>query len=72
MFYLKSDQESKEMIKNFWENDIEYLVKIRILLKVFPDFSITKLESRGIGKMWKAISLSDKKEIFQDQYKYQI
>ncbi|GAJ14335.1 unnamed protein product [marine sediment metagenome] len=70
-FRYKTEEETKKMIKEFWE-DLEYLVKIRILLKVYPDYSITKLESRGIAKMWKAVSLEKQKEIYQDQYKYQI
>ncbi|MBA7564007.1 hypothetical protein ES695_09530 [Candidatus Atribacteria bacterium 1244-E10-H5-B2] len=71
-FYLKSESESKKMISDFWNDDIEYLVKVRILLKAFPGYSITKLESRGIAKMWKALSLERQKDIYQDQYKYQI
>lgn len=70
-FYLKTDQEIKKMIKDFWE-DLEYLVKIRILLAAFPEYSITKLESRGIGKMWQALSLERQKEVYENQYKYQI
>jgi hypothetical protein len=70
-FYLKSESEIKKMINDFWE-DLEYLVKIRILLRVYPKFNITKLEERNINKMWLALSLERKKEIYQDQYKYQI
>ena len=70
-FYLKSESEIKKMINDFWE-DLEYLVKIRILLRVYPKFNITKLEERNINKLWKSLSLERKKEIYQDQYKYQI
>ena len=70
-FYLRNDQEIKKMICDFWE-DLEYLTKIRILLKAFPGYSITKLESRGIAKMWKSLSLEKQKDIYKDQYKYQI
>jgi hypothetical protein len=70
-FYLKSEKETSDMIKIFWE-DTEYLMKIRILLKAFPGYSITKLESRGIAKMWKALSLERQKDVYKDQYKYQI
>jgi len=70
MFYMKSEEEAKKIISDFWE-DAEYLVKIRILLKAFPDYSITKLESRGIGKMWKAVPLERQKDFYQDQWKYQ-
>lgn len=70
-FYLKSEKETKNMIKEFWE-DTEYLTKIRILLKAYPGYSITKLEERNINKMWKALSLEKQKDFYQDQYKYQI
>jgi len=69
-FYLKSDKESKKLISDFWE-DTEYLVKVRILLKAYPDYSIIKLEERGISKMWKSLSLEQKKEIYNNQYRYQ-
>jgi len=72
IFYLKSESETKKMLSDFWNDDIEYLMKIRILLKAFPGYSITKLESRGIAKMWKALSLERQKDIYQSQHKYQI
>ncbi len=72
IFYLKSESETKKMLSDFWEDDIEYLMKIRILLKAFPGYSITKLESRGIAKMFKALSLERQKDIYQSQHKYQI
>ncbi|GAJ11357.1 unnamed protein product [marine sediment metagenome] len=70
-FRYKTEEETKKMIKEFWE-DLEYLVKIRILLKVYPDYSITKLEERGIAKMWKSISLEKQKDVYNNQHKYQI
>ncbi|MBA7513961.1 hypothetical protein ES705_05979 [subsurface metagenome] len=70
-FYLKTESEAKKMINEFW-SDLEYLVKIRILLRVYPKFNITKLEERGIAKIWKSLSLEKQKDIYQDQYKYQI
>ena len=70
-FRLRTPEEVKKIISEFWE-DLEYLAKIRVLLKAYPDYSITKLESRGIAKMWKALSLERQKDIYQDQYKYQI
>ena len=71
VFYLKTESEVKKMINDFWE-DLEYLTKIRILLKAYPGYSITKLEERNINKMWLALTLEQKKDIYQDQYKYQI
>jgi len=70
-FRFMTDQEIEKRINGYWE-DLEYLVKIRILLKAFPGYSITKLESRGIGKLWKALSLKKQKEIYQDSFRYQI
>ncbi|MBA7623225.1 hypothetical protein ES703_30618 [subsurface metagenome] len=71
-FYLKTESETKKMLSDFWEDDIEYLMKIRILLKAYPDYSITKLEERGISKLWQSLSIEQRKNIFQDQYRYQI
>ncbi|MBA7544352.1 hypothetical protein ES705_36707 [subsurface metagenome] len=70
-FRLKTDQETKNMIKEFW-SDCEYLVKIRILLRVYPKFNITKLESRNVEKLWQSLSIEQRKDIYQDQHKYQI
>ena len=70
-FRYKSESEIKKIINDFWE-DLEYLVKIRILLKAFPGYSITKLESRNINKLWQSLSLEKQKDIYQDQHKYQI
>ncbi|GAJ05756.1 unnamed protein product [marine sediment metagenome] len=70
-FYTKTESEIKKMIREFWE-DLEYLVKIRILLKVYPKFNITKLEERNIAKLWKSLPLERQKDIYEDQYKFQI
>ncbi|MBA7617430.1 hypothetical protein ES703_24744 [subsurface metagenome] len=70
-FYLKSESEIKKMINDFWE-DLEYLVKIRILLRVYPKFNITKLEERNINKLWKSLSLEKQKDVYENQYRYQI
>ncbi len=70
-FFSKSESEIKDMIKIFWE-DAEYLMKIRILLKAYPGYSITKLEERNINKIFKALSLERQKDIYQDQHLYQI
>ena len=69
MFKFKNNQEIEKMIADFWE-EIEYLVKVRILLSAFEGYSITKLEERGISKMWLALSLEKRKDIFNYQYRY--
>lgn len=65
-----ADQESEKKVDDFF-NDLEYLDKLRILLREFDKFNITKLESRGIYKMWQGIPLQRRKDIFQDWWKYQ-
>ncbi|MBA7563597.1 hypothetical protein ES695_02060 [Candidatus Atribacteria bacterium 1244-E10-H5-B2] len=70
-FYLKTEKETSDMLKIFWE-DTEYLMKIRILLKIFEGYSITKLEARNINKLWKSLSLEKQKDVYQSQHKYQI
>ncbi len=72
IFYLKSESETKKMLSDFWNDDIEYLMKIRILLKIFEGYSITKLESRNINKLWQSLPLEKRKDVYRDQYKYQI
>ena len=70
-FYFKSESEVKKMISDFF-SDCEYLVKIRILLRVYPKFNITKLEERNINKLWKSLSLEKQKDVYENQYRYQI
>jgi len=71
LFRLKTEEEIKKMISDYWEEDIEYLIKIRILLKAYPGYSITKLEARNINKLWKSLSLEKKKDIYNNQFRYQ-
>jgi len=70
-FRFKTDQEIEKIISDFWEG-AEYLVKLRILLKLFPGYSITKLESRNIEKLWKSLSLEQRKDVYNNQWRYQI
>lgn len=68
-FYLKTNQEIKKMIDN-WFNNLEYLVKIRVMLRAYPKLNITKIEFQGIGILWKKIPPEEKKNIYQDNWKY--
>lgn len=65
-----TDQEAKKKVDNFF-NELEHIDKLRILLREFDKFNITKLESRGIYKMWQGIRLERQKDIFRDQWRYQ-
>jgi hypothetical protein len=69
-FRFMTDQESEKKIFNFWE-DLEYIPKLKILLKFYPELNITKIESQGIKNLWGKIPLEEKKNIYQDQWKYQ-
>lgn len=69
LFRLRTEEEIERMLSEFWE-DCEYLVKLRILLKFFPGYSISKLEARNINKLWKSLSLEKKKDIYNNQYRY--
>ena len=70
-FRFKTKEEIEKMLSDFF-SDLEYLAKIRVLLKAYPDYSIGKLESRGISKLWQALSLEQKKDIYSNQFRYQI
>lgn len=68
-FRFSTDQEVEKKILDWWE-DLEYLKKIKILLLAYPDLGICKIESQGIDILWKKISLEQKKDIYQDAWKY--
>jgi len=70
-FKYKSDPEIEKIISDFWD-DLEYLVKIRILLKAYPGYSITKLERRGVSELWESLSMDQKKDIYNNQFRYKI
>ena len=70
-FRFNTDQEIEKIISDFWE-EAEYLMRIRILLRVYPKFNITELENRNVEKLWKSLSLEQKKNIYSDAHKYQI
>lgn len=69
-FRFLTDSEIEKKISEFWD-DLEYLTKIKILLKAYPDHSITKLEKKGISKMWKSLPLEIQKDVYDSQWKYQ-
>jgi len=69
-FRFMTNQEVEKEINNYFE-DLEYLKKIKVLLLAYPDLGgICKIEKSGIGKLWKEIPLSRKKELYEDAWKY--
>jgi len=69
-FRFSTDQEIEKQISSWWE-DLEYFRKLKVLLLAYPDLGgICKIEKSGIGKLWKEIPLSRKKELYEDAWKY--
>ena len=69
-FSLRTESEIKDMIKNFWE-ELEHIPKLKILLRAYPDLGgICKIEAKGINSLWNKIPLEERKNIYQDQWKY--
>ena len=69
-FGFQTDQEIKKTIDD-WFFDLEYLERLRVLLKVYEGLNITKIEEQGISKLWNKIDLWRKKEIYQEAWRYQ-
>ena len=70
LFGFQTDQEIKKTIDE-WFFDLEYLERLRVLLKVYERLNITKIEEQGISKLWNKIDLWRKKEIYQEAWRYQ-
>lgn len=68
-FGYKTEEEIKKLISDWWE-DLEYLFKIRVLLRFYPKYNVTRLEERGVFKLWKAIPLEEKKNLYQSNWRY--
>jgi len=68
-FYLKTDQEIEKQIDD-WFNGLEHIKKLRVLLRYYIRLNITKIEFQGIGILWKKIPLEQKKDLYQDNWKY--
>ena len=69
-FGFQTDQEIRKTIDD-WFFDLEYLERLRVLLKVYEGLNITKIEEQGISTLWRKIDLSRKKEIYQEAWRYQ-
>lgn len=64
-----TDEEIKKKLNDWWE-DLPYLKKIEILLRVYEKLNITKIESLGINSLWRKISLERKKDLNIDNWQY--
>ena len=69
-FGFQTDQEIKKTIDD-WFFDLEYLERLRVLIRVYEKLNITKIEEQGISTLWRKIDLSRKKEIYQEAWRYQ-
>jgi hypothetical protein len=67
-FRFMTDQEIEKKIFDFWE-DLEYMPKLKILLRIYPELNITLIEKKGVKDLWEKIPLEEKKDIYQDQWK---
>lgn len=67
-FRFMTDEGIKKRISDFFD-DLEYIPKLKILLRAYPELNITKIELKGIDVLWEKISLGEKKNIYQDQWK---
>jgi len=64
-----TNEESNLKLGN-WFEDLEYIPKLKVLLRVYPDLNITKIESQGIDVLWKKIPLERQKDIYNGAWKY--
>lgn len=65
-----TDEEAKKKVDEFFF-DLEYLSRIRVLLRVYEKLNITKIEEQGVSTLWRKISLERKKEIYNEAWRYQ-
>ena len=68
-FYLKTEPEIKKML-NDWFFDLEYLERLRILLRVYEKLNVTKIEEQGISTLWRKVDLKRQKDIYSEAWKY--
>ncbi len=68
-FNLKTKEESERLISDWW-SELEYISKLRVLLRFYPKYNISKLEERGVFKLWKSIPLEEKKNLYNSNWQY--
>jgi hypothetical protein len=68
-FYRKPDQEIKKML-NEWFFELEYLERLRVLLRVYEKLNVTKIEEQGVSTLWRKISLQRQKGLYQENWQY--
>ena len=54
-----------------WFFDLEYLEKMRVLLRVYPNLNITKIEGQGVSILWRKVDLERQKDIYNGAWRYQ-
>ena len=68
-FYRKTEPEIKKML-NDWFFELEYLERLRVLLRVYEKLSITKIEEQGVSTLWRKVNLQRQKELCQENWQY--
>ena len=68
-FYRKTDQEIKKML-NDWFFELEYLERLRVLLRVYEKLNVTKIEEQGVSTLWRKINLQRQKDLYQENWQY--
>ena len=68
-FYRKTDQEIKKML-NDWFFELEYLERLRVLLRVYEKLNVTKIEEQGVSTLWRKINLERQKDLYQENWQY--
>ena len=69
-FRFLTDSEIKKKIDEFFF-DLEYIDRLRVLLRVYPKLNITKIESQGVGILWRKVDLEKQKDIYREAWKFQ-
>jgi len=54
-----------------WFFDLEYLDRLRVLLRVYEKLNVTKIEDQGVAILWRKIDLERQKDIYQGAWRYQ-
>jgi len=69
-FRFLTDKEIEKKVDEFFF-DLEYLDRLRVLLRVYEKLNVTKIEEQGVAILWRKISLEKRKDIYREAWKFQ-